>query len=124
MKKQNIIFKVKHSKGVLEQSRTGNVYKHIGQSRIDGFPMYSLEYPADEVFCFSPICKDFIFNCKPGYTPCCEDFEFVSSLESHITYPGFIDILPVQPMSQPSGLLYCMDFIYDTDLDERLLLML
>ena len=84
MKKQNIIFKVKHSNGVLERSKSGYVYKNLGPSRIDGFPMYSLEYPADEVFCFSLICRDFIFNGKPRYTPFCDDFELISSLEEEL----------------------------------------
>lgn len=124
MKKQNIIFKVKHSNGVLDRSKTGYVYKNLGPSRVDGYPIYSLEYPADEVFCFSLICRDFILNGKPGYTPVPEYFELISTLEDNLANPGFTDIMSVQPMSQPSGLLYCMDFIYDTDFDERLLLML
>jgi hypothetical protein len=123
MKTRKITFKVKHSNGVHfshPDFQTRNAYEYIGKSRIDGFPIYSLEYPEYAVFSFFSICRHFIFNGKPHYTPVPEDFEFISSLEEELSNPGLTEICPLDP---PSCILYNSDYKYKYDeSDERLLL--
>jgi len=123
MKTRKITFKVKHSNGVHfshSHFQISNSYEYIGKSRIDGFPMYSLEYPADAVFSFFSICGHFIFSGKPDYTPTPEDFEMAGSLEDWSANSSLCEISPLGP---PSGILYNSDYKYKYDgSDERLLL--
>lgn len=123
MKTRKITFKVKHADGVHfshPDFQTRNAYEYIGKSRIDGFPIYSVEYPEYAVFSFFSICRHFIFNGKPHYTPTPEDFEMAGSLEDWSANSNLCEISPLGP---PSGILYYSDYKYKYDeSDERLLL--
>lgn len=128
MKNENIrrIFKVKHTSGVLYR---GSVFKYIGKSRIDGYPMYSVEMEAGEVFSWDYHLKFFIFNGKPNYTPTLDDFELVQDLQDYLAWERTNPLVSNElvevglVMAPPSGILYNMDYVYD-EFDERLNLML
>jgi hypothetical protein len=125
MKTRKIIFKVKHSNGVHfnhPDFQTRNAYEYIGKSRIDGFPIYSVEYPEYAVFSFFSICRHFIFNGKPHYTPTPGDFEMISSLENQFVFNP--DPMAIRPLGPPTGILYYLDYKYDEGFDERLILMM
>ena len=129
------LLKVKHTAGVRYMGLT-NEFEYIGESKIDGFPMYSFD---DKKIYLRYHYRDFVFNGRPGYTPIESDFELIPSLEDvfepnpNITerYSGknilvIDDIIPVQPLPlpEPLGILYYFDYVYESEFDERLLLML
>jgi hypothetical protein len=127
------VLKVKHTAGVRYTGIT-NEFEYIGESKIDGFPMYSFD---DKKIYLKYHYRDFIFNCRPGYTPTESDFEIVPSLED-VFEPrlnmteryfgknilGTDDIIPVQPLNAPIGKLFYFDYVYESEFDNRLLLML
>jgi hypothetical protein len=113
------IFKVKHADGVAYR---GTFFTHVGKSRVDGLPLYSCTIGVGEYVDWKFHFKDFIFNCRPGYTPGYDDFVHSPSQDWMPQSIG-LDLVPVQPMSQPSGQLFYLDYVYD-DTDERLLLMM
>lgn len=128
MKNERItrLFKVKHTAGVHYH---GSVFKYAGKSRIDGYPMYSVEMEAGEVFPWDYHLKFFIFNGKPNYTPTLDDFELIHALEDHISPKRTNPLVSTElvevglTMAPPSGTLYYLDYSYD-EFDERLNLML
>jgi len=129
------VLKVKHTAGVRYTGIT-NEFEYIGESIIDGFPMYSFD---DKKIYLKYHYRDFVFNCRPGYTPTESDFEIVPSLED-VFEPrlnmteryfgknilGTDDIIPAQalPLPEPLGILYYFDYVLGSEFDERLLLML
>jgi len=127
------VLKVKHTAGVRYIGLT-NEFEYIGESKIDGFPMYSFD---DKKLYLKYHYRYFIFNTRPGYTPTESDFEIVPSLED-VFEPrlnmteryfgknilGTDDIIPVQPLNGPIGKLFYFDYVYESELDNRLLLML
>jgi len=128
------VLKVKHTAGV-RYIGLSNQFEYIGES-IDRFPMYSFD---DKKIYLKYHYKDFIFNCRPGYTPTESDFEIVPSLED-VFEPrlnmteryfgknilGTDDIIPAQalPLPEPLGILYYFDYVLGSEFDNRLLLML
>lgn len=109
--------------------------EYIGKSRVDGYPMFS--YETEDKVNLLTVWKKFVFNGRPGYTPQISDFELIPSIEEPFEpkrgmverYSGKStitvgDIIPVQPMELPTGGLYYLDYVYETELDNRLLLML
>jgi hypothetical protein len=128
------ILKVKHTAGVRYIGLAQNL-EYIGESRIDGFPMYSFD---DKEIYIKYHYSDFIFNTRPGYTPTESDFEMITSLEDWAPmksmterYSGknilvIDDIIPAQalPLPEPLGILYYFDSVYESEFDNRLLLML
>lgn len=132
MKKEYItrIFKVKHADGVVFK---GDFFTYVARSRIDGLPLYSCKVESIDGRCdvtdYEFWFKDFVFNGRPGYKPRYKDFELMPS-EEWIPQSIGLDIVPVQPMSAPTGTLYYLDYVYDdksnknNDVDERLLLMM
>jgi len=124
------ILKVKHTEGVRYIGQT-NEFEYIGKSRIDGFPMYSFD---DVKIYIKNHYRDFVFNTRPGYTPTESDFELLNAEELWVPmksmterYSGSLvanDIIQVQPLSPPSGLLHYVDYVYESEFDDRLLLML
>jgi hypothetical protein len=128
------ILKAKHTAGVRHIGLT-NEFEYIGESRVDGFPMY---YFDDKKIYIKYHYRDFIFNGRPGYTPTESDFELVPRLEdfaprksmtekySGKNILGTDDIIPVQPLPlpEPLGILYYFDYVLGSEFDERLLLML
>jgi hypothetical protein len=126
--------KVKHTAGV-RYIGISNEFEYIGESRIDGFPMYSFD---DKKIYLRYHYRDFIFNGRPGYTPSESDFEIITSIEdwapmksmterySGKNILGIDDIIPVQPLPlpEPLGILYYFDYVYESEFDNRLLLML
>jgi hypothetical protein len=123
MKKEYVtkIFKVKHADGVIFK---GNFFTYVGRSRVDGLPLYSCTIQVGECVDWKFHFKDFIFNCRPGYTPGYDDFELMPSQDWMPQSIG-LDLVSVQPMEfpEPTGILYYLDYVYD-DTDERLLLMM
>ena len=130
-----ITFTAKHTDGA-KYMGFENV-QYLGKSRIDGFPMFSYTKPIDKKINLSDVWSLFVFNGRPGYTPESSDFEIIPSLEEPFApkigivdrYSGksttlVDDIIPVQLMDLPTGGLYYMDYVYETVLDNRLLLML
>lgn len=128
-----ITFKAKHAEGARYMGFESVQY--LGKSRIDGFPLFS--YETGDESRLSYVWSLFVFNGRPGYTPNITDFELIPSLEEPFApkegiverYSGKStitvgDIIPVQPVSLPTGGLYYLDFVYETELDNRLLLML
>ena len=127
------VLKVKHTAGVRYIGLT-NEFEYIGESKIDGFPMYSFD---DKKLYLKYHYRYFIFNTRPGYTPTESDFEIVPSLED-VFEPrlnmteryfgknilGTDDIIPVQPLNGPIGKLYYFDYVLGSEFDNRLLLML
>jgi hypothetical protein len=130
------VLKVKHKEGVYYR---GNIFEYIGDYKPDGFPMYSfntedIDHDLNHLF------PNFVFNCLPGYTPISSDFELMSPYEvldenfkprKNMTERyygknilGTDDIIPVQPLNGPIGKLYYFDYVYESELDNRLLLML
>jgi hypothetical protein len=128
------VLKVKHTAGVRYTGIT-NEFEYIGESRIDGFPMYSFD---DKKIYLRYHYRDFIFNCRPGYTPTESDFEIITPIEdfaptksmterySGKSILGTDEIIPVQPLPlpEPSGILYYFDYVLGSEFDNRLLLML
>ncbi len=127
--------KVKHTAGVRYIGLT-NEFEYIGESKIDGFPMYSFD---DKKIYLKYHYRDFVFNGRPGYTPTESDFELIPSLEDvfeprlNMTERYFgknilviDDIIPAQalPLPEPLGILYYFDYVLGSEFDERLLLML
>jgi hypothetical protein len=128
-----ILFKAKHASGARYMG-SGKV-EYLGKSRIDGFPIFSYE-TEDERIKYSFLQSQFVFNGRPGYIPEPTDFEIIASIDEPFApkisivdrYSGksttlVDDIIPVQPMKLPTGGLYYMDYVYETELDNRLLLM-
>ena len=131
--------KVKHKGGVLFN---GSRFTYEGLSKIDGYPLYSYESAEMQNANYTSwkgYYANFIFNCRPGYTPQDSDFIKIDSFEVPFEpkkgmvdrYSGksitmVDDIVPVQPMKfpEPMGTLYYFDYVYGNELDERLLLML
>ena len=134
-----ISFKAKHLEGARYMGF--EPVQYLGKSKIDGFPMFSYE-TEDKKIKLSYVWSLFVFNGRPGYTPEPADFELISTLEEPFApkksivdrYSGksitlVDDIVPVQPMKiplkiLPTGGLYYFDYVYETEFDERLLLML
>jgi hypothetical protein len=128
------VLKVKHTAGVRYIGLAQNL-EYIGESRIDGFPMYSFD---DKKIYLRYHYRDFIFNGRPGYTPTESDFEIITPIEdfaptksmtdrySGKSILGTDDIIPVQalPLPEPSGILYYFDYVLGSEFDNRLLLML
>lgn len=127
------VLKVKHTAGV-RYTGLANGFEYIGESKIDGFPMYSFD---DVKIYIKYHYRDFVFNGRPGYTPTESDFELIPSLEDvfepkpNMTerYFGSLvanDIIPEQalPLPEPLGILYYFDYVLGSEFDERLLLML
>jgi len=128
------VLKVKHTAGVRYTGIT-NEFEYIGESKLDGFPMYSFD---DKKIYLRYHYRDFVFNGRPGYTPTESDFEIVPSLEdcapmksmtdrySGKSILGTDDIIPVQalPLPEPLGILYYFDYVLGSEFDNRLLLML
>jgi hypothetical protein len=126
--------KVKHTAGV-RYIGISNEFEYIGESRIDGFPMYSFD---DKKIYLRYHYRDFIFNGRPGYTPSESDFEIITSIEdwapmksmterySGKNILGIDDIIPSQalPLPEPLGILYYFDYVLGSEFDNRLLLML
>jgi len=118
-------FKVKYSCGIHNR---GTFFEYVGKSRIDGFPIYSCEVEKGTAPDWRFYFQDFAFCGRPGYTPENGDFEYIPSLEDHISQKRTNTLesteLPVvKPLSPPSGILYYIDYVYD-EFDERLILML
>jgi len=123
MKKKNpnltvVLFKAKHTQGV---KYVGSVCEYIGESRLDGLPIYSYTHSEYDTVNWNLIFKDFIFNCKPRYTPTSVDFERIKDLRDWDSWAN--NLVPVQLMSEPNSTLFYLDFVY-SDQDERLLLMM
>ncbi len=128
------VLKVKHTAGVRYIGLAQNL-EYIGESKIDGFPMYSFD---DKKIYLRYHYRDFIFNGRPGYTPTESDFEIITPIEdfaptksmtdrySGKSILGTDDIIPVQalPLPEPSGILYYFDYVLGSEFDNRLLLML
>jgi hypothetical protein len=129
------ILKAKHTAGV-RYIGLATQLEYIGKSRIDGFPMYSFD---DVKIYIKYHYRDFVFNGRPGYTPTESDFEIITSIEdwapmksmterySGKNILGTDDIIPAQalPLPEPLGILYYFDPpVYESEFDERLLLML
>jgi hypothetical protein len=128
--------KVKHKEGVLFN---GSRFTYEGLSKIDGYPLYSYESTEMQNANYTSwkgYYANFIFNCRPGYTPQESDFEHVPSLEdcapmksmterySGKNILGTDDIIQVQPLNGPIGKLFYFDYVYESEFDNRLLLML
>jgi len=130
------VLKVKHTAGV-RYIGLANQFEYIGESMIDGFPMYSFD---DKKIYLRYHYRDFVFNGRPGYTPTESDFEIIPSLEDCAPMKSMIerysgnlvgnlvanDIIPVQalPLPEPLGILYYFDYVLGSEFDNRLLLML
>jgi len=127
------ILKVKHTAGVHYK---GNEFEDIGKSKIDGFPMYSFDDKEINLKCLKYYYPNFVFNTRPGYTPTESDFELRNAEELWVPVKsiterysgknilGTDDIIPVQPLNGPIGKLFYFDYVYENQLDNRLLLML
>jgi hypothetical protein len=128
-----ILFKAKHTSGARYMG-SENV-EYIGKSKIDNFPMFSYE-TKDEVNLLT-VWNKFVFIGRPGYTPQISDFELIPSIEEPFApkkgivdrYSGksitmVDDIVPVQPIPLPIGKIFYFDYVYENELDNRLLLML
>ena len=125
------IIKAKHTEGVRYIGQT-NEFEYIGKSKIDGFPMYSFD---DVKIYIKNHYRDFVFNTRPGYTPTESDFELLNAEELWVPMKsiterysgksilGTDDIIPVQALFPPSG-FNLFDYVYGSEFDERLLLML
>lgn len=130
-----ITFKAKHKHSKGARYMGSEKVEYIGKSRVDGYPMFS--YETEDKVNLLTVWKKFVFNGRPGYTPEPADFELIPSIEEPFEpkrgmverYSGKStitvgDIIPVQPMELPTGGLYYLDYVYETELDNRLLLML
>jgi hypothetical protein len=119
MKKR--VFKIKRTEGVGVKPNCDYV-KYISKSRIDDYPMFSLEYDdelAPYMSALRGLIKDaLIVNTRPGYTVSNDEIEWLPSIEDHN--------IPVQPMGAPLGTLFYIDYVYGTadGFDERLLLLM
>jgi hypothetical protein len=126
------ILKVKHIAGVHYR---GNEFWYIGKCKIDGFPMYSF-YLDENLKNLKYYYPNFIFNTRPGYTPTESDFELFPSIEENWDprksmterYSGKnilgTDDLIFRLLSAPTEKLYYFDYVYESEFDNRLLLML
>ena len=130
-----ITFKAKHTLGVRYMG--SEKVESLGNSKIDGLPIFSYEYEDYLEANLLGVWRRFVFNQRPGYTPEIKDFEMISSLEepfepkkgaverySGKNILGTDDIIPVQPLNGPIGKLFYFDYVYESEFDNRLLLML
>ena len=115
------VFKIKRTEGVGVRPNCDWV-KYVGKSRIDGYPIFRLEY--NEGPSMLHLIKDaLIVNTKPGYTVQSHEIETIKSLEDSMPVKSPIpELVSVQPMSAPIGKLFYFDYEYG--FDERLLLMM
>ena len=123
-------FKVKFSNGV-RCLRPGpyDIAFH-GYSRIDGFPIYKMRWPIGEAIEFRWVAEAFVINGRPGYTVDKGDLELIP--DAHLADEASVgdafktegEIIPVQPLSAPTGQLFYLDYVYGDSEDERLLFML
>ena len=125
-------FKVKFANGVrCLKSGPYDIQFH-GYSRLDGFPIYKMRLPVGEVVEFSWVAQSFVINGRPGYTVTKGDLELIrdaniydEAIESTFREGVSVnDVIPVKPLSAPTGHLFCLDYVYGNEEDERLLLML
>jgi hypothetical protein len=115
-----ITFKVKRTEGVGVKPGI-DLIKYAGKSRLDGFPIFSIDYKGPITI---DIIKDsLIVNTKPGYILQNHEMERIGSLDDEMLRSFSDDLVPVKPMDSPSGILFCIDYVYE-DLDPRLLLMM
>lgn len=132
-----ITFKAKHTLGVRYMG--SEKVESLGNSKIDGFPIFSYEYEDYLEANLLGVWRRFVFNQRPGYTPEIKDFEIINSIEEPFEpkkgtverYSGknilvIDDIIPAQalPLPEPLGILYYFDYVLGSEFDERLLLML
>ncbi len=112
-----LAFKIKRTEGVGVKPNCDWI-KYIGKSRLDGYPIFVLEYHLGPSIL--TLIKDaLIVNTRPGYTITDDEIECVQSLEDH-------NIPTNNPIPLPSGKLFYVDYQYGSidASDERLLLML
>ena len=130
-----ILFKAKHTSGARYMG-SENV-EYIGNSKIDGLPIFSYETEDYLDGSLLGVCKRFVFNQRPHYTPEITDFEYVSTSEipfeprkgmvdrySDQSITTVDDIVPIQPLNGPIGKFFYFDYVYENQLDNRLLLVL
>ena len=110
------VFKIKRTEGVGVKPNCDYI-KYIGKSRIDGYPIFLLEYRQGPLMI--TLIKDaLIVNTRPGYTVSDDEIEMVNPMEAHN--------IPVQPTGAPLGTLFYIDYVYGTadEFDERLLFLI
>ena len=128
-----ITFKAKHIGARYIGSES---VQYIGESRIDGYPMFSYETEDKEVD-LSYVWNRFVFNGRPGCIPEPTDFDIIAPIDEPFAprigmverYSGKStitvgDIIQVQPMELPTRGLYYFDYVYEMEIDNSLLLML
>jgi hypothetical protein len=116
-------FKILRTEGVGVVSTCKNI-TYVGKSRLDGYPVFKIECDPNQNIISKLIRQSMIVNTKPGYTLGFDEIKPIPNMQDELTNGFSIssDIIPVKPLSAPTGLLYYIDFVYD-DLDPRLLLM-
>ena len=115
-----IAFKVKRTEGIGVKPGI-DLIKYVGKSRLDGFPIFSIDYKGP--ITIGVIKDSLIVNTKPGYILQNHEIERIKSLEDERIWSFSDDLIQVKPMDSPSGILFCIDYVYE-DLDPRLLLMM
>jgi hypothetical protein len=121
-------FKIRFTSGVrfLEGSSPYKV-SFLGSSRLDGYPVFSIELPEGDSLNREWFARSFVVNTMPGYTLEKGDIELIQSLEEVVKpMPLSFDDQGFKPMplAPPTGKLYYMDYIYPDKFDERLNLLL
>lgn len=95
-------------------SRTGQEFKveFIGNSRIDGNPMFSLLSTGQISFdSIKSVISHWRFTVAFGDLG--NEFEAIEKFENVMAAKSLAsDIIPVQPMSKPNGKLYYIDYVY------------
>jgi hypothetical protein len=115
------VFKIKRTEGVGVRPNC-NWVTYIGKSRIDGYPIFRVEYDDGPSIQYL-IMDALIVNTKPGYTIQSHEIEFIRSLDDIMPVKSIApELVSVQPMSAPIGKLFYFDYEYG--FDERLLLMM
>ena len=84
----------------------------VGNSRIDGDPMFSLTSTSEiSVRSIQLVINHWRFTGAFGELG--EDFELVEKFENVMAAKSLAsDIIPVQPMTKPNGKLYYIDYVY------------
>ena len=117
------IYKILRTEGIGIKPNYNLYVKYLGKS-YDGYPIFSVELPNyTPSNTFDVLRSGLIVNTKPGYMLMACEVAGVPEGSNPFIEPNGIS--QAKPMSAPTGLLYCMDYVYgSTEFDERLLLMM
>jgi hypothetical protein len=115
--KEKRIYKILRTEGIGIKAKSAHYISYLGKSRIDGYPLFEVEYDPNDLAHSVDILKDsLIVNTKPGYVLKFSEIQIIEPLEDNSK--------PIITWT-PKGSQFYLDYVYvNKEFDERLLLMM